>query len=67
MELFLEKFFSADIITFLCVIGLYAFILWCHDNFKSLFQIIFSVLKTFFLPYENKSLIERYGKWAGEF
>jgi hypothetical protein len=65
MEIFLEKIFSANFIIFLIVVGLYALIFWCYDNFKSLFQIIFGTLNPYFLPNENKSFVEKFGKWAG--
>lgn len=61
-----EKLLSDGQFNFLCVIGFWAFSCWCYDNFKSLFSIILSVLSPYFLPSENKSLSERYGKWAGE-
>lgn len=66
MDIFLQKFFNTNFINFLCVIGAWAFSCWCYENFKSLFQIIFNLLTPIFLPHENKSLVEKYGKWAGE-
>lgn len=50
----------------LSVIGFYALMWWSYENFKSILQIIKSVLSPFFLPSENKSLSEKYGKWAGK-
>ena len=50
---------------FLSLIGLYALTWWSYENFKSVLQIIKTVLSPYFLPNENKSLSERYGKWAG--
>lgn len=49
----------------LCAVGLWALACWCYENLRSLFQIIFNVLTPFFMPHENKSLVERFGKWAG--
>lgn len=66
MDLIQSLFHTNVPFNFLCVIGLWALSCWCYGNFKSLFQIIFAVLTPFFVPHENKSLIERYGKWAGK-
>lgn len=46
--------------------GVWAVICWSIDNLKSVIQIIQSILTPYFQPNENKSLIERYGKWAGK-
>lgn len=66
MEIFLENYFSENFVKFLCVLGLYALICWCYDNFKSLFQIFFGTLARIFNPSENKSFVEKFGKWAGQ-
>lgn len=50
----------------LSLIGLYALIWWSYENFKSILQIIKALLSPYFLPNENKSLSERFGKWAGK-
>ncbi|XP_070492605.1 hydroxysteroid dehydrogenase-like protein 1 [Chironomus tepperi] len=48
----------------LSLIGLYALIWWSYENFKSVLQIAKALLSPYFLPNENKSLTEKYGKWA---
>ncbi|KAL7042003.1 hypothetical protein ACKWTF_000991 [Chironomus riparius] len=48
----------------LSLIGLYAYIWWAYENFKSILQIVKALLSPYFLPNENKSLSEKYGKWA---
>jgi 17beta-estradiol 17-dehydrogenase / very-long-chain 3-oxoacyl-CoA reductase len=50
----------------LALIGLWALTWWCYENFKSVIQIIKNVLTPYFQPQENKTLLERYGKWAGK-
>ena len=50
----------------LSLIGLYAYIWWAYENFKSILQIVKALLSPYFLPNENKSLSEKYGKWAGK-
>lgn len=50
----------------LLLAGVYAVICWSMDNLKSVIQIIKSILTPYFQPHENKSLVERYGKWAGK-
>lgn len=54
------------VIKLLGIVGLYALLWWCYENFKSVFQIIFGVLRTTLLP-GSKSLVDRYGKWAGKY
>jgi hypothetical protein len=49
----------------LCAIGLWALLWWSYENLKSPVQVIKGVLSPYFQPNENKSLVERYGKWAG--
>ncbi|CAO1336764.1 unnamed protein product [Diamesa serratosioi] len=48
----------------LILAGVWAVMCWSIDNLKSVIQIIQSILTPYFRPHENKSLIERYGKWA---
>lgn len=50
----------------LVLVGLWALLWWSIENFRSLVQIIGSVLAPFFQPNENKTLVERFGKWAGK-
>ncbi|XP_031635052.1 hydroxysteroid dehydrogenase-like protein 1 [Contarinia nasturtii] len=45
-------------------IGLYAFLWWFIDNFKSLFQIAWNLLVSFLQPKNNVPLNEKYGNWA---
>lgn len=63
MEINLEKYFGENVSFFISLVGLYAFVCWSYDNFKSLFQIIFSTVN----PNKNETLIKRYGKWAGKY
>lgn len=46
------------------LLGLWAFSCWCYDNLKSLVQLVIAVLTPYFVPAENKTLVERFGKWA---
>lgn len=46
------------------LIGLWALSCWLYENLKSLVQIVIAVLTPYFVPAENKSLVERFGKWA---
>ena len=50
----------------LILAGAWAVMCWSIDNLKSVIQIIKSLLTPYFQPHENKSLVERYGKWAGK-
>lgn len=49
----------------LALAGIWALLWWSLENFMSVLQIIKSVLLPYFQPQDNKTLIERYGKWAG--
>lgn len=49
----------------LALAGAYAIALWLYDNLKSPFQVMFNVFKSLLFPQSNKSLIEKYGNWAG--
>ncbi|XP_055642784.1 inactive hydroxysteroid dehydrogenase-like protein 1 [Toxorhynchites rutilus septentrionalis] len=51
-------------VTALSIVGLWVLIVWLYDNLKSFVQIIQSLLAPYFVPSENKSLTERFGKWA---
>ncbi|XP_058818316.1 inactive hydroxysteroid dehydrogenase-like protein 1 [Topomyia yanbarensis] len=48
----------------LAVLGLWALVFWLYDNFKSPVQAIVAMLMPYFVPSENRSLVERFGKWA---
>lgn len=49
----------------LALAGVWALLWWSIDNFKSVLQILKSVLLPYFQPQDNKTLVEKYGKWAG--
>jgi hypothetical protein len=52
----------------LCLAGIWAVLWFLVDNFKSVVQIVKGVLLPYFQPeQENKTLVEKYGKWAGKF
>lgn len=48
---------------FFYILGVYAFLWWFCDNFKSLFQILWSLLKS--CIGENPPLNKKFGNWAG--
>lgn len=48
------------------VIGIYALCWWLIDNLRSLVQVVTAVLTPFFQPADEKSLVERFGGWAGK-
>ena len=50
----------------LIIAGVWAVMCWSIDNLKSVIQIIQSILTPYFQPNENKSLVEKFGKWAGK-
>ncbi|KAG5674674.1 hypothetical protein PVAND_004627 [Polypedilum vanderplanki] len=57
--------FNANVPLYLiALIGAWALIWWTYDNFKSVIQIIKSILTPYFQPNENKGFVEKYGKWA---
>ncbi|CRK86576.1 CLUMA_CG000181, isoform A [Clunio marinus] len=60
MEFLLRTIFDYG----LTLIGFWALFCWSIDNFRSVIQIIKSILMPYFQPYENKTLAEKYGKWA---
>lgn len=47
-------------------VGVWALLWWLIDNLKSMVQILIGVLAPYFQPQENKSLTDKYGKWAGK-
>lgn len=49
----------------LALVGIYALLLWCIDNLKSVVQIIRSFLVPYFQPQEDVPLSEKFGNWAG--
>lgn len=50
---------------FFYIIGVYAFLWWFCDNFKSLFQILWNLFVSYIQQDKNSTLNERYGNWAG--
>jgi 17beta-estradiol 17-dehydrogenase / very-long-chain 3-oxoacyl-CoA reductase len=48
----------------LSLIGLWALFCWIVDNFRSITQIIVTVLTPYFRPVEQKKLSEKFGPWA---
>jgi len=53
-------------VSLLAIAGIWALI-WCaYYNFKSVIQIIFNVIIPKIIRKLNKSLPEKYGKWAGK-
>lgn len=52
-------------VVILALIGIYALLWWCIDNFKSIVQIIRSFLVPYFQPNEDQPLSEKFGNWAG--
>lgn len=60
---FFSKMFGE---TFFYLIGIYTFLWWFIDNFKSLFQILWHLLVSYIQPNANLPLNEKFGTWAGE-
>lgn len=59
--------FDANVIfNLLALAGAWAVLWWSIDNFRSIVEIIVTVLTPYFQPQERKTLVERYGKWAGK-
>ncbi|XP_055920438.1 inactive hydroxysteroid dehydrogenase-like protein 1 [Eupeodes corollae] len=50
--------------TLIYVVGVYSLLIYLYDNLKSVISIIKSILEPYFQPHLQKSLIEKYGKWA---
>lgn len=51
---------------FLIFTGLYVILIWMYENLKSPLQILYHTIKPIFVPSERKTIVERYGKWAGK-
>lgn len=51
---------------FFYIIGVYTFLWWFVDNLKSLFAILWSLLKSYIQPDKNPPLNEKFGTWAGK-
>lgn len=54
------------ILNLLALAGTWAVLWWSIDNFRSIVEIVLSILTPYFQPQERKTLVERYGKWAGK-
>lgn len=50
----------------LALAGAWATLWWSIENFKSVVQIIIGVIVKCFKSEEKKSLIKKYGTWAGK-
>lgn len=50
--------------TLIYFVGIYSLAIYLYDNFKSVISIVKSILEPYFQPNAQKSLIEKYGKWA---
>lgn len=48
----------------LTLLGAWTVLNWMYENLRSLVQIVVAILTPYFVPAENKTLVERYGKWA---
>lgn len=48
----------------LTLLGAWVCACWMYENLRSLVQIVVAMLTPYFVPAENKTLVERYGKWA---
>lgn len=58
--------FNTSVLLYLLALaGVWSLLWWSIDNFKSVVQIVKSVLLPYFQPQDNKTLVEKYGKWAG--
>lgn len=56
-----------NVVFYLLVLaGVWGVLWWSIENFMSIVQIIRSFLSPLFQPQEKKSLVEKYGKWAGK-
>lgn len=53
--------------TFFYIIGIYAFLWWFIDNFKSLFSILWNLFISYIQPDKNPPIGEKFGSWAGKF
>lgn len=62
----IDFLFYTNVIYYLLVLaGAWAVLWWSIENFKSVVQIFKSTSSPYFQPQESKSLVEKYGKWAG--
>lgn len=52
--------------TFFYIIGIYAFLWWFIDNFKSLFFILWNLFVSYIQPDKNPPIAEKFGSWAGK-
>lgn len=60
--------FHTNVILYLLALaGAWAVFWWSIDNFRSIVQIVMTILTPYFQPQERKTLVERFGKWAGNF
>lgn len=71
MDFTLKNLFNillyTNVLNYLLVLaGIWAVLWWSIDNFRSIVEITKSVLTPYFQPQENKTLVEKYGKWAGK-
>lgn len=48
------------------IIGVFAFLWWFIDNFKSLFSILWNISKSYIQTGNYQPLKEKYGEWAGK-
>lgn len=53
------------ILMILALIGAYALLWWSIENFKSIVQVIRSILVPYFQPQDDVALSEKFGHWAG--
>lgn len=51
---------------FIYIVGSLTIAAFLYDNFKSLICIIKAVLEPYFQPQLPKTLVEKFGQWAGE-
>jgi len=69
MDLFsmlMDLIFHTNLAVYLLSLaGVWAVLWWSIENLKSVVQIVKSILTPYFQPQENKTLPEKYGKWAG--
>lgn len=49
------------------LVGTLAIAAYLYDNFKSLICIIKALLEPYFQPQLPQTLLDKFGKWAGEF
>lgn len=66
LDVILSFIFSIQcVLLVLVVIGAYALLWWSIDNFKSIVQVIRSILVPYFQPQDDVALSEKFGHWAG--